>query len=225
MKDFGNDDYTGDCFALVGKLHGLDCKTAKEFVEIMAVIDRDLHLGLMDGYEVALPATPIPVVSKTTLAQKVKKARPYTLAQKSFTAAELAFWGKSGITQEMLKLFQVVSLKKFSSENSEGKPFSITATEKEPVFGYTAKQYVKVYRPHSEMRFLYAGDFRGKLLLRIGTVTCQRGFAVYHRWRKGRDEPDGSRVSYDLLQLGNGHYSSRDNSSAIFPFQTYCPAL
>ena len=59
----------------------------------------------------------------------------------------------------MLKLFRVVSLKKFSSENNEGKPFSIVATDKEPVFGYTAKQYVKVYRPHSEMRFLYAGDF------------------------------------------------------------------
>lgn len=67
--------------------------------------------------------------------------------------------GESGITQEVLKLFRVVSLKKFSSENNEGKPFSIAATDREPVFGYTAKQYVKVYRPHSEMRFLYAGDF------------------------------------------------------------------
>ena len=159
LKDFGNDDYSGDCFALVGKLHGLDCKRAKEFVEIMAVIDQDLHLGLMDGCEVDLPPAPIPVVSETILAQKVKKVRPYTLAQKSFTAAELAFWGESGITQEVLKLFRVVSLKKFSSENNEGKPFSIAATDKEPVFGYTAKQYVKVYRPHSEMRFLYAGDF------------------------------------------------------------------
>ena len=159
LKDFGNDDYSGDCFALVGKLHGLDCKRAKEFVEIMAVIDWDLHLGLMDSYEVNLPPAPIPVVSETILAQKVKKARPYTLAQKSFTAAELAFWGESGITQEVLKLFRVVSLMKFSSENNEGKPFSIAATDKEPVFGYTAKQYVKVYRPHSEMRFLYAGDF------------------------------------------------------------------
>lgn len=159
LKDFGNDDYSGDCFALVGKLHGLDCKRAKEFVEIMAVIDRDLHLGLMDGYEVNLPPAPIPVVSETILAQKVKKARPYTLVQKSFTAAELAFWGESGITQEILKMFRVVSLMKFSSENNEGKPFCIAATDKEPVFGYTAKQYVKVYRPHSEMRFLYAGDF------------------------------------------------------------------
>lgn len=160
MKDFGNDDYSGDCFALVGKLNGLNCKEPKDFVEILSIIDRDMQLGLSEKSKMRTTfATNVPVISGVVHIQKKKKARPYTLAQKSFTAAELAFWGKSGITQEVLKLFRVVSLKKFSSENSEGKPFSIVATEKEPVFGYTAKQYVKVYRPHSEMRFLYAGDF------------------------------------------------------------------
>lgn len=160
MKDFGNDDYSGDCFALVGKLNGLNCKEPKDFVEILSIIDRDMQLGLSEKSKMRTTfATNVPVISGVVHIQKKKKARPYTLAQKSFTAAELAFWGKSGITQEVLKLFRVVSLKKFSSENSEGKPFCITATEKEPVFGYTAKQYVKVYRPHSEMRFLYAGDF------------------------------------------------------------------
>ena len=160
MKDFGNDDYSGDCFALVGKLNGLNCKEPKDFVEILAIIDRDMHLGLSDKSEMRISSTtPVPVIAEVTHVPKRKKARPYTLAQKSFTTAELAFWEESGITQEVLKLFRVVSLKKFSSENNEGKPFSIAATDKEPVFGYTAKQYVKVYRPHSEMRFLYAGDF------------------------------------------------------------------
>lgn len=160
MKDFGNDDYSGDCFALVGKLNGLNCKEPKDFVEILAIIDRDMRLGLSDKPEMRISSTtPVPVIAEVTHVPKRKKARPYTLAQKSFTAAELAFWGESGITQEVLKLFRVVSLKKFSSENNEGKPFSIAATDKEPVFGYTAKQYVKVYRPYSEMRFLYAGDF------------------------------------------------------------------
>lgn len=160
MKDFGNDDYSGDCFALVGKLNGLNCKEPKDFVEILAIINQDMRLGLSDKPEMRISSTkPVSVKAEITHVPKRKKARPYTLAQKNFTAAELAFWGESGITQEILKLFQVVSLKKFSSENNEGKPFSIAATDKEPVFGYTAKQYVKVYRPHSEMRFLYAGDF------------------------------------------------------------------
>ena len=71
---------------------------------------------------------------KTLDQLRAEKERAYTLAQKSFTAAELAFWGKSGITQEVLRLFRVVSLKKFSSVNNEGKPFSIAATDKEPLF-------------------------------------------------------------------------------------------
>ena len=33
MKDFGNDDYSGDCFAFVGKLNGLDCKDSKDFIQ------------------------------------------------------------------------------------------------------------------------------------------------------------------------------------------------
>ena len=50
MKDFGNDDYSGDCFALVGKLNGLNCKEPKDFVQILAIIDRDMHLGLSDNF-------------------------------------------------------------------------------------------------------------------------------------------------------------------------------
>ena len=161
MKDFGNDDYSGDCFAFVGKLNGLDCKDSKDFIQIMKIIDRDLHLGLSSGnYIETKTITPIsPAVTAATSPSKVKKAKPYTLAQKSFTAAELAFWGKSGITQEVLRLFRVVSLKKFSSENQERNPFSCMTSVDEPMFGYMGKQHIKVYRPCSQMRFLYAGDF------------------------------------------------------------------
>lgn len=158
MKDFGNDDYSGDCFALVGKLNGLDCKQAKEFIEIMTIIDRDLHLGLMDGCVSGVSNHPIHRDIKTTPIQKIKKARPYTLAQRPFTTTELAYWKEYGITPELLKRFKVVSLLKFSSENSEGKPFCFSSTGTEPVYGYTGKQYVKIYRPFSDIRFLYAGD-------------------------------------------------------------------
>ena len=29
MQDFGNEDYSGDCFELVGRLNGLNCKEPK----------------------------------------------------------------------------------------------------------------------------------------------------------------------------------------------------
>ena len=159
MKDFGNDDYSGDCFALVGKLNGLNCKEPKDFVQILAII-RDMHLGLSDKSEMRISSTTsVPVIAEVTHVPKRKKARPYTLAQKSFTAAELAFWGKSGIGENVLKAYRTVSLKKFSSENQERKPFSCMTSADEPMFGYMGKQHIKVYRPCSQMRFLYAGDF------------------------------------------------------------------
>lgn len=159
LKDFGNDDFSGDCFALIGKLHGLDCKQPKEFIEIMAIIDRDLHLGLMDGFTNEMPTSSMLMVAESTLAQKVKRIRPYTVVQRTFTAVELAYWNEYGITPDILKRFKVAPLLKFSSENSEGKPFSLSSTPKEPIYGYTGKQHIKIYRPFSDIRFLYAGDF------------------------------------------------------------------
>ena len=35
MKDFGNDAYSGDCFEIAGKIHGLNCSNPKDFVEIL----------------------------------------------------------------------------------------------------------------------------------------------------------------------------------------------
>ena len=160
MKDFGNEDYSGDCFELVGRLNGLSCKEPKEFVEIMEMINRDLHLGLSAHEEYHVSHSKVPQKSEVVSEEpKAKSVRPYTVVQKPFTAAELAFWGKSGIGENVLKAYRTVSLKKFSSENQERKPFSCMTSVDEPMFGYMGKQHIKVYRPCSQMRFLYVGDF------------------------------------------------------------------
>ena len=71
MKDFGNDDYSGDCFALVGKLNGLNCKEPKDFVQILAIIDRDMHLGLSDKSEMRISSTTsVPVIAEVTRVPK-----------------------------------------------------------------------------------------------------------------------------------------------------------
>ena len=155
MQDFGNEDYSGDCFELVGRLNGLNCKEPKEFVEIMEIINRDLHLGLSAHEEYHVSHSKVPQKSEVVSEEpKAKSVRPYTVVQKPFTAAELAFWGKSGIGENILKAYRTVSLKKFSSENQERKPFSCMTSVDEPMFGYMGKQHIKVYRPCSQMRFL-----------------------------------------------------------------------
>ena len=159
MKDFGNDEYSGDCFELVGKMTGLSCRQPKEFVEIMRIIDQDLHLGLADGYETAYTPSPVQTGFRMTPEQKEKNVRPYSFVPRTWNDADKTFWGKSGITEKVLGKYNVVPLHSFSSVSQEGKPYSIAATEREPIYGYTGEHYIKIYRPYSDMRFLYAGDF------------------------------------------------------------------
>ncbi|KAA6323995.1 hypothetical protein EZS27_026620, partial [termite gut metagenome] len=161
IKDFGNDTYSGDCFDFVGKLKGLDCSHTHNFVEILNIIDRELNLGLSDAPDfTAYAPSPKAVAQPETspnLAQK--KNKPYQLVQQAFSVKESAFWGTYGITAQILKLYNVFSLKEFRSENNEGKPFCFSSSGQEPIFGYIGKRHVKIYRPFSEIRFLYGGNF------------------------------------------------------------------
>jgi hypothetical protein len=38
LKDFGNDDFSGDCFFYVDRLNGLDCNNSKDFIKILQAI-------------------------------------------------------------------------------------------------------------------------------------------------------------------------------------------
>ena len=160
FKDFGNDDYSGDCFFLVGKLKGLDCNNGADFVEILKIINRDMCLGASDS-DYSLPQQQMqPPVNKQSIPElpEPQKSKPYNILQQKFTQKELDFWLQSGITPEILKLYKAVSLKEFRSVNKDDKPFFYTSSENEPIFGYMGKRFVKIYRPFSQVRFLYGGN-------------------------------------------------------------------
>lgn len=157
IKDFGNDNYSGDCFFFVGQLKGLDCNNGADFVEILKTINRDMSLGLdSSDYATHIPQS-VSQKNNSTIPE-LPKIKPYNITQQKFTQKELDFWLKAGITPEILKLYRAVSLKEFRSENKDGKSFSYTSSQNEPLFGYIGKRYVKIYRPFSEVRFLYGGN-------------------------------------------------------------------
>lgn len=158
MKDFGNEEYSGDCFELVGTMTWLSCRNAKDFVEIMRIIDHDLHLGLADGYENCVDTSSVQVVCLPTPEQVIKKIRPYNIVPRAFNETDRIFWSKSRITEHTLNKYNVRPLHSFSSVNQEGKSYTLTETAQEPMYGYVGDKYIKIYRPRSEMRFLYAGD-------------------------------------------------------------------
>jgi len=164
LKDFGNDDYSGDCFAFVGKLSGLDCNRPAEFMQILERINNELHLGLSYGKDYK----PLPIASSkhTSVVSAVQiptsvpqtKGRPYKVVQRNFSQQELSWWARYGITEKVLLSYQVISLSRFDSENREGKPFYFDWSEKEPMYGYVDKQHIKVYRPMSKIRFVQGGN-------------------------------------------------------------------
>lgn len=158
LKDFGNDEYSGDCFYFVSKLKGLNCNNASDFVEILKMINQDLSLGLLENVERSVPFIPEPPIS----AIPENKSKPYSFMEQKFTRNELEYWQQYGITTEMLKAYKVCSIKEFKSENNEGKSYSIVSSALEPTFGYKSKRYIKLYRPFSKMRFLYGGDIGEK---------------------------------------------------------------
>ena len=162
MKDFGNDSYSGDCFDIVGIIRGLDCGNPKDFIEILQTINRDLSLCI-DESDRSFVA---PASMTENKADKQpdnshlpapKKSKPYYVIQQSFSAKELSFWTQYGITTDILKFYKAVSLKEFKSENNNEKPFTFHSTDTEPVFCYQGKRHVKIYRPFSDIRFLYGG--------------------------------------------------------------------
>jgi len=162
LKDFGNEAYSGDCFDITGKLNGLNCNNPNDFIEILTIINRDLNLGL-DGNDRLPAGSAVPESVKSSgldlppQPETLKKTKPYFIVQQTFSAKETDFWRQYGILPETLKAYKVISLKEFKSENSDGKPFCLTASETEPVFGYSGKKHIKLYRPFSEIRFLYGG--------------------------------------------------------------------
>ena len=150
MKDFGNAEYSGDCFFLVAVLNGLDCTRSEDFVQIMEIIVRDMSLNI---------SIPVPEVKKQVPISREQKAiLGFSTVEQPFSIKELDYWLQYGITTEVLNRYRVVSLKEFKSENKEGKPYAIQSSEQEPIFGYAGKKHIKIYRPFSELRFLYGGD-------------------------------------------------------------------
>lgn len=159
MNDFGDPNYSGDCFWFVAAMYGMDVQ--KDFVHILKKIVRDLSLPIaIPAYsKEPFPARnrKLPYLEQTLSEPKEASMRPYKITEKPYTRSELSFWEQYGTGQNILDRYHVKSLQTFQSENAEGKSYCFTNTSKEPIFGFLRKDYVKVYRPFSQCRFVYGG--------------------------------------------------------------------
>ena len=168
FMDFGDTDYNLDCFALVAMLNRLDCTTSQDFIKVMEIINQELALFLES------PGKPVQsdqhkVTNVADAAQRqtqpTKQESPAKVlippVVKEFSTSEINFWRQYGIDLPDLRAYNVVSLKQFRGISNKGNEYCVDSTDAEPMFGYMARRYVKVYRPKSKRRFLYGGDLGG----------------------------------------------------------------
>ena len=164
-KDFGDPDFMGDCFHFVSKLTGRDCRDKEDFMEILRYINRELRLQLEDSYQktervidhsagrvmraAAMP--PATVQFETAKAKDPIEVKP-------FSATELAFWHRYGITEAVLQRYNVISIRRYNGVGKKGAKYVLNNSESEPIFGYQGLRHTKLYRPNSKLRFLYSGE-------------------------------------------------------------------
>ncbi len=177
IKDFGNPDYSGDCFAFAAQIKGLDVR--RDFLQVLQSINRDLNLCLDEKPDNYIHPTNLKVKTKTfsqtqlaskpaapTYYQNIKSTvstienttKPFQYTEKDFSQNELDFWKGYGISEKTLNRFAVLSLSSFQSVNKDGDEYEIKNTEKEPIYSYKGADYIKLYRPKSKLRFLYGGQ-------------------------------------------------------------------
>lgn len=158
-KDFGNGGSGGDAFWFVGELFGYNLSS--QFPKILAQIVQDLNLPLDITTQESLAKAPIrPQVSAPSSDLPVSQPSmtdKYSVQSQPFTETDLEFWGKYGINQDTLERYGVSSLASFSSYSRKGQPYQLHYKSTEPMYCYQLGDSVKIYRPHSKVRFLNAG--------------------------------------------------------------------
>lgn len=144
-KDFATGD-EGSCIDLVMKLHNLD------FNEALHRINDDFSLGLNGKYGTAYFKALAPTSVSTN-------AKPFKISKRNFTQAELDFWHKYGITITTLCDYKVSALSEFTTNNKEGKQYTVQSSKDKFIFCYDHGSWVKLYKPLDEKkyRFQYLG--------------------------------------------------------------------
>ncbi|MEO0008765.1 MAG: hypothetical protein RJA20_2961 [Bacteroidota bacterium] len=165
IKDFGDPEFSGDCFFLVGKIKKLSCDDKHDFIAILKLINTDLRLDLDDSYEKTeriisqsegkvVRASRLPSVHDAF--ETAQSSVP--IQARDFSPTELSFWAQYGIRREVLSRYHVIAVQRYKGIGKTGKGYELNSTDEEPIFGYQGRRFTKLYMPNSKLRFLYTGE-------------------------------------------------------------------
>lgn len=141
FKDFATGD-DGSCFDLVMKLFNLS------FSEALQKINTDFTLML------DIPSEPLKPTNQITQQQST-----FEIKRKQFNDSEKGFWFQFGITEQILKNFNVLSLEQFTATSKTGKSYTVKSSTDKFIFAYENDNWIKLYKPldAKKYKFQYLG--------------------------------------------------------------------
>ena len=203
FKDFGDAEYSGDCFFFVSKIFGLTCDDRQDFIKILEIIDNELGLCLEDNDQKVnrvvrenkgevQRASSLPSIHDGFETAKTK----LPIQTREFNETEIQFWAQYGITKEILDRFNVTAIERFIGIGKDGKEYAMGSTVDQPMFGYNGRRYTKLYRPYSNLRFLYIGEVTESYVFGFDQLPI-RGDVLFIT---GGEYPE-----YECVEFGYGH--------------------
>lgn len=182
MKDFGNNEYSGDCFWFVGMLYGLDVK--RDFVAIINRIVSDLNITIVHTGNNDMPARKKAVEKRIIMNDNDNPIRKdYHTEVKPFSVAELAYWQQYGIKPDTLERYNVHSLKSFEGYNRSNKIYKISSSATEPMFAYMGIGFTK----YTGLEIRICGSFMEERCLRC-TVSVWNSYPTRGTWSLSPEE-------------------------------------
>lgn len=161
LKDYGNSDWYGDCFSIVAMIEQLNIK--EDFMKILGIINKEMSLGFdvpADNLS-SRRITDLPIGNITS----TSKIKSYRYNAKPFSNIDLSWWGRYGITSEILSKYHVLCLERCIFFREDNSSFTMNYSEQYPIYAYLflyrrdkqTRAGIKLYRPGAQMRFLQAG--------------------------------------------------------------------
>lgn len=159
LTDFGDRDWSGDCFHIVAKIQQLNLQT--QFVDVLKIIDKELSLDLFSdvfSYE-SRRREGVDTVDHGSK----HKVLSFDAVYKDFSSREISYWNRYGIGLDVLDTFHVRSISSCRFIRDDSSSFVIYGSVQFPMYGYLFsvgdKKGIKTYRPGADVRFLRAGTF------------------------------------------------------------------
>lgn len=160
LQDFGDSRFSGSCFSIAARI--LNMNPNMEFMRLLRAIDQDLCLGVFDdsASKGCVPKSRSFELKKNLQVSSFSASDiTFQAETKEYSKEELAYWERYGILPEVLSIYNVKCLKCCAFTKTNGYSFGIYSTALTPTFGYFfhGGEGIKIYRPRSENRFMYAG--------------------------------------------------------------------